>query len=394
MSGIYIHIPFCKQACFYCDFHFSTSLKKKDELIQSLVKELELRKDELNNQTIETIYFGGGTPSLLTNEEIKLLIDSVYENYNVDENPEITLEANPDDLSSNRIIELSKSPVNRLSIGIQSFFEDDLKSMNRAHKADEAKNCLELATKYFDNITIDLIYGIPNMSLKKWNENLNKAFSFGVNHISSYALTVEPKTALDAFIKKGNYPPIDENLALQHFNHLVEKTSEHGFVHYEISNFGKPDFFSKHNTSYWQGKPYIGVGPSAHSFHGSKRSWNVSNNSKYIQSIQNNELPNTIEVLSKQDQYNEYVMTGLRTIWGISLKKIETDFGAEFLQHLKTSAEKFINQGLLVIARETKQSVQYEKITLLLASHNDEILKTTQKGKFLVDGIASELFMI
>ena len=232
MSGIYIHIPFCKQACFYCDFHFSTSLKKKDELIQALVKELQLRKTGWQDQTVETIYFGGGTPSLLTIDELQLLIDTVYKNYNVSINPEITLEANPDDLNEEQIINLSKANFNRLSIGIQSFFEDDLKSMNRAHSASEAKECLESATKYFDNITIDLIYGIPNMSLKKWNENLEIAFKFGVNHISSYALTVESKTALDTFIKKGTYPPINEALALQHFNHLVDITEKQGFVHY------------------------------------------------------------------------------------------------------------------------------------------------------------------
>ncbi|ALJ05955.1 coproporphyrinogen III oxidase [Pseudalgibacter alginicilyticus] len=394
MAGIYIHIPFCKQACFYCDFHFSTSLKKKDTLIQSLVKELELRQNELQNQIVESIYFGGGTPSLLSIDELQLLIGSIYKYYKVSENPEITLEANPDDLSENKMIQLSKSPINRLSIGIQSFFEDDLKSMNRAHNAEEAINCLSFATRFFDNITIDLIYGIPNMSLEKWQENLEKAFSFGVNHVSSYALTVEPKTALDTFIKKGNYPPIDENLALQHFNHLIEKTKGQGFVHYEISNFGKPNFFSKHNTSYWQGKPYLGIGPSAHSFFENQRSWNVSNNSKYIQSIQKSKLPNTIEILSKQDQYNEYIMTGLRTIWGVSLNKVEHDFGADILQHLKTSSEKFINQSLLVIVYETEKPVQDEIFTSEQVPFNDVVLKITQKGKFLVDGIASELFMI
>jgi len=383
MAGIYIHIPFCKQACFYCDFHFSTSLKKKDELIQSLVKEIVLRKDELKRETIETIYFGGGTPSLLTNEELKLIIDSIYKYYNVSEHPEITLEANPDDLTTNRISELAKSQINRLSIGIQSFFEDDLKSMNRAHSSEEAKKCLSEATQYFDNITIDLIYGIPNMSLEKWNENLEIAFGFGVNHISSYALTVESKTALDTFIKKGTYPPIDEKLALQHFNHLIEKTSEQGFVHYEISNFGKPNYFSKHNTSYWQGKPYLGIGPSAHSFNKTTRSWNIANNSKYIQAIQNGSLPNTVEILSIKDQYNEYVMTGLRTIWGVSLLKIENEFGEEYLQHIKTCSEKFIKQGLLVISSDMDDN-----------KNSFEKMVTTQKGKFLVDGIASELFIL
>ena len=385
MSGIYIHIPFCKQACYYCDFHFSTSLKKKDELINALVKELELRKEEFRNQIVETIYFGGGTPSLLSMAELQMLIDTVYKNYEIVQHPEITLEANPDDLTENLIVQLSKSPINRLSIGIQSFFEDDLKSMNRAHSSEEAKSCLLVATRYFDNITIDLIYGIPNMSLEKWNDNLQTAFNFGVNHISSYALTVEPKTALDVFIKKGTYPPIDEALALHHFNYLVEETKKKGFVHYEISNFGKADYFSKHNTSYWQGKSYIGIGPSSHSYNTSQRSWNVSNNMKYIKALNNNEFPNTVELLTLHDKYNEYIMTGLRTIWGVSLEKIEHEFGVNYKKHLLNSAEKFINQDLLII--KTCYSEQSEE-------SQNQIIITTAKGKFLVDGLASELFMI
>jgi len=271
--------------------------------------------------------------------------------------------------------------INRLSIGIQSFFEDDLKSMNRAHNAQEAKQCLEEATKHFDNITIDLIYGIPNMSIGKWHANLQTAFSFGVNHISSYALTVEPKTALDSFIKKGTYPPIDEALALKHFNYLIEDTEKQGFIQYEISNFGKPGYFSKHNSSYWKGKPYLGIGPSAHSFNSETRSWNISNNTKYIQSIRKNELPRTVETLSAKDKYNEYVMTSLRTIWGISLQKVEQDFGQIYLQHLNSSAEKYIIQDLLVVLKELEKS-------------DNLVLKLTKKAKFLADGIASELFMI
>ncbi|MBU2939089.1 radical SAM family heme chaperone HemW [Lacinutrix sp. C3R15] len=382
MSGIYIHIPFCKQACHYCDFHFSTSMKKKDELVHALITELALRKNELKNQVVETIYFGGGTPSLLTNNELLLLINTVHQNYNVSKNTEITLEANPDDLTKDRIVQLSKTPINRLSIGVQSFFEDDLQSMNRAHHAEEAEKCLEYASQYYNNITIDLIYGIPNMSLKKWQANLEKAFSFGVNHISSYALTVEPKTALATFIAKGNYPPIDEDLALQHFNHLVAETQKQGFVHYEISNFGKPNFFSKHNTSYWQGKSYIGIGPSAHSFSKTQRSWNVANNTKYIQSIQNKLLPNTIETLSPQDQYNEYVMTGLRTIWGVSLQKIETNFGIDYKSHILKVSQKYIESGLLKTTSCTSGLIEE---TFIIA---------TQKGKFLVDGIASEMFIV
>ena len=380
MAGIYIHIPFCKQACHYCDFHFSTSIKKKEELLSALKTELVLRKHELHDQTVETIYFGGGTPSLLSIDELHKLIDFIFKNYEVSKNPEITLEANPDDLvsvqaQSKTIFEKYLDiGINRLSIGIQSFFEDDLKSMNRAHSANEAKECLENATKYFDNITIDLIYGIPNMSLEKWNDNLRSTFNFGINHISAYALTVEPKTALDIFIKKGTYPSLNDDLALKHFNLLVSETEKKGFVQYEVSNFGKPGYFSKHNTSYWQGKPYLGIGPSAHSFNGKRRSWNVSNNTKYIQSISQHELPSEMEDLSGKEMFNEYVMTGLRTIWGISLDKIKIEFGSEYIESLEISAEKYIKDGLLF--------------------KENQILKTTNKGKFLADGIASDLFLI
>lgn len=312
MAGIYIHIPFCKQACFYCDFHFSTSLKKKDELIACLIKEIEIRKDELQNQIIETIYFGGGTPSLLTTQEIHSIIDAVYANHTVIEKPEITLEANPDDLLEEKIIELSKSPINRLSIGIQSFFEKDLKLMNRAHNSKEAKKCLEIATQYFSNISLDLIYGIPDCTHQEWKENIQTALSFEIPHISSYALTVEPKTALDSFIKKGIIKNVDDEKAEEQFNILIDELQKANFVHYETSNFGKQGFFSKNNSSYWLGKPYLGIGPSAHSFDGETRSWNVRNNSKYINTIQQNKLPIEREILSKKDRYNEYIMTGLR----------------------------------------------------------------------------------
>ncbi|MBE7686662.1 radical SAM family heme chaperone HemW [Tenacibaculum finnmarkense genomovar ulcerans] len=374
MAGIYIHIPFCKQACFYCDFHFSTSLKKKDELISCLITELEIRKNELQNELIETIYFGGGTPSLLSSEEITSLLNAIYKHYKVIENPEITLEANPDDLSEEKILELANSPINRLSIGVQSFFEEDLKSMNRAHNSKEAKECLSIVTRYFDNITVDLIYGVPDMSNERWKENLQIAFDFGVNHISSYALTVEPKTVLDSFVKNGKYPEPDETEAKEHFDILVAETAKNGFVHYEISNFGKPAYFSKHNTSYWLGKKYIGIGPSAHSFSKTHRSWNIANNAKYIKELQEGKLPNEQEELLEEDQFNEYLMTGLRTIWGVSLAEIQANFKACFKEDLLKSSKKFIAEGLLIIENNT--------------------LKTTPKGKFLADGLASELFRI
>ena len=384
MSGIYIHIPFCKQACHYCDFHFSTNLKKKDEMVLALAKEIEMRKSEFQDEIVETIYFGGGTPSILQIEDLKFLIDAVYRNFKVVENPEITVEANPDDLTENRIIELSKNKVNRLSIGIQSFFEDDLKLMNRAHNVEEAKNYLEIATQYFDNISIDLIYGIPDssqsgeqakqMSNEKWLQNIETALSFGVPHISSYALTVEPKTALHSFIQKGIIPQPDDEVAQEHFQILVDKLSENGFIHYELSNFGKENYFSKNNSSYWLGKKYIGIGPSAHSYDGKNRGWNISNNSLYIKSIQENKLPIEIETLTKTDRYNEYIMTGLRTIWGVSFERIEQEFGKTYLDYLNQQAAKFIEDHLLFV--------------------DDNILRTTKKGKFLSDGIASDLFLL
>ena len=374
MSGIYIHIPFCKQACHYCDFHFSTSLKKKDELVLALVKELELRKDEFKNELVETIYFGGGTPSLLTNDQLSLLIDSVYKNYKVSKNPEITLEANPDDLTAIRIKELSQTSINRLSIGIQSFFETDLKLMNRAHNVEEAKNCLKEAIKYFDNISLDLIYGIPGLSNKRWIENIDTALSYNIPHISSYALTVEPKTALESFIKKGIIQNVNDDLAQQQFHILIEKLEAHGFVQYELSNFGKPNYFSRNNSAYWQGKHYLGIGPSAHSFNGNERGWNVRNNAKYIKALQENRVPMEIETLSKTDKYNEYVMTGLRTIWGVSIEKVERDFGLNYKNYLLEQADNHLKNDLLYL--------------------DDNKLLVTKKGKFLSDGIASDLFKI
>ena len=374
MSGIYIHIPFCKQACYYCDFHFSTSLKKKDELVNCLIREIELRKDELNNEVIETIYFGGGTPSLLSQLELDAIIDAVYQNHSVISSPEITLEANPDDLNEANIKELSESKVNRLSIGIQSFFDEDLQLMNRAHTTEDAKNCLSLATRYFENITLDLIYGIPGLSNEKWRQNIATALSFEIPHISSYALTVEPKTALESFIKKGTIAPVNDEQAQQRFAILLDELDAHNFVHYELSNFGKKGFFSKNNSAYWKGKSYLGIGPSAHSFDGRQRSWNVRNNSKYIQAIQKNELPIERETLSKIDRYNEYIMTGLRTMWGVSLKNVAEEYGETYLEYLTQQSDKYITQQLLYIDKGK--------------------LKTTKKGKFLSDGIASDLFKL
>jgi len=352
-------------------------------MIQALAKELVLRRNELT-RPIESIYFGGGTPSLLSIDDLQFLIKTVCQNYTVVDNPEITLEANPDDLNSEKIKCLANSPINRLSIGIQSFYEEDLQFMNRTHTANEAVKCLKEATPYFDNITVDLIYGIPNLTSKKWRHNLQTVFDLGIKHLSSYALTVEPKTALANFIKSGKYPPVEDNLAREHFNILIEETKKHDFIQYEISNFGKENYFSKHNTSYWQGQHYLGIGPSAHSFNGTSRSWNIANNALYLKSLAQNKLPNETEILSQKERFNETIMTGLRTIWGVSLDKIEQNFGITYKTQLLKSSEKYIVQGLLekVTSSSPEQSGHIEK------------LKLTPKGLFLADGIAADLFVV
>jgi oxygen-independent coproporphyrinogen-3 oxidase len=373
VAGIYIHIPFCKQACHYCDFHFSTSVKKKHELVQSLCRELELRKSELT-ETVETIYFGGGTPSLLTAEELDLLLECVDTNYSIIDSPEITLEANPDDLTPEKIRELSDSKVNRLSIGIQSFFEEDLKMMNRAHNVKEALECIKNAIPHFKNISVDLIYGIPGMARDRWLENIRTAISLGVPHLSCYALTIEPKTALDNFIKKGLMAPMDDALAQEHYTILIEETEKMGFINYEFSNFGKEGYQSQNNMAYWRGKSYLGIGPSAHSYDGTVRSWNVNNNTKYIKSIEKNQLPIEREVLSEKDKYNEYIMTRLRTQWGVSLREVDENFGRDYRKYLMTQAQRSIENELL--------------------SLENNILTITKKGKFLCDGIAADLFLV
>ena len=375
MAGIYIHIPFCKQACFYCDFHFSTSTKYQDEMVQALAKELELQKHILANDVIQTIYFGGGTPSLLSITQINYLLETINKNYALASKLEITLEANPDDLTQEKLQALAQTPINRLSIGVQSFDDKTLLYMNRSHNARQALASIKQAQNLgFENITIDLIYGVPHISDAQWQAELNQAFALQVPHISAYALTVEPKTALASFIQKGKYKAIDEDLALAHFNTLVSETKKQGFVQYEISNFGKPDFFSKHNTAYWQGKKYLGIGPSAHSFFDNTRMWNVANNIKYIKSLAENSIPNESEILSKTDLYNEYLMTQLRTIWGVNSNYIKTHFGDNYVDYFLKQSKKHLKQKTLVLM--------------------DDNYVLNQKGKFLADGIISELFYI
>lgn len=375
MASIYIHIPYCKQQCTYCNFHFRIAQNDKEEMLRSIKKEIKLRQSYLNDARISSIYFGGGTPSILNKEEIKSLIETIYNNFRIDPDAEITLECNPDDLNTKKLLELKKIGINRLSIGIQSFDDADLKFMNRSHNAKEALSCIQFAKESgFDNITIDLIYGLPNQSNENWKKNLAKMLSLDIQHFSAYSLTVEPKTKLKHLIDKKLVTPLDDKITVEHFNTLVEIANENNFIHYEISNFGKEGFFSNHNSGYWKNKHYLGVGPSAHSFNGSSRQWNVASNKQYIEKINGNESYFEVEQLSNTQQYNEYIFTALRTIWGVELDYINNQFGQEALNYFK---KQVINWG-------NKGKIKQEKNTYRL----------TKKGKLYADAIASDLFIV
>jgi oxygen-independent coproporphyrinogen-3 oxidase len=376
MPGIYVHIPFCRQACHYCDFHFSTSLANKDRFQEALKKEISLRKNYLpdTSQKIQTIYFGGGTPSLLSTDEWNIIFEELQSNFEIATDAEITLEANPDDLTKEKVRELSSTPINRLSIGIQSFFEEDLRWMNRAHTAQQAEASVKaVQDKGFENITIDLIYGVPTLSPEKWKTNLQKAFELRVPHISSYCLTIEPKTALADMVKKQKVKGVDELQGIAHFNIMLEEMRTHDFIQYEISNFCRDGFYSKHNSNYWKGEPYIGFGPSAHSFDGSSRQWNVANNAQYIRSLEENKLQFEREELTMDQRYNEYVMTSLRTMWGSNLEHIHGAFGSNYEKHFLEEAKPYLTSGDLIRIENS--------------------LFLTDKGKLLADAIASDLFI-
>lgn len=375
MAGIYLHIPFCKQACYYCDFHFSTSLNKKDLFVKALKKEILLQKNYLSAEWIKTIYFGGGTPSLLSGAELQEIFDALNKNFNIDPDAEITLEANPDDLSIEKIKELKETPVNRFSIGIQSFHDEDLIWMNRAHRSEEATRSVKLAQDSgFDNITIDLIYGMPILTEHKWRNNLQIAFALEVKHISAYNLTIETGTAFGHAVKEGKMKEVDDERSAEQFNIMLEAMSNAGFVQYEISNFCKDSAFSKHNSNYWLKEKYLGLGPSAHSFNGESRQWNIANNSLYIQSIQKGELNFEKEELSVFQRYNEYVLTSLRTMWGTDLEHIKSAYGVEFSEYCLKEAGNYIASG----------NLRTEGNKLFL----------TNKGKLIADKIASDLFWI
>lgn len=373
MAGIYLHVPFCKQACHYCNFHFSTSLKSKNDFISALLEEIALQRSYLQGEHIDTIYFGGGTPSLLSTAEINLILDRLNANFSINTGVEISLEANPDDLHLQKLAELKTAGINRLSIGIQSFFEEDLRWMNRAHNATQSLACIEAAQNAgFYNLTIDLIYGTPGLTDEKWYENVHRAIALDIQHLSCYALTVEPKTALDHFISTKQYADVDADQQARQFLLLMDWTEAAGYEHYEISNFAKPGWRSKHNTAYWLGKKYLGLGPSAHSFNGVSRLWNVANNGLYIQSILKGEVPAEIEVLTEVQRLNEYIMTSLRTMEGLSVGYVANNFGEATAEKIISSAKKFIDAGHMV--------------------WDGERLRLTREGKLMADGIAAELF--
>ncbi|RQO30085.1 coproporphyrinogen III oxidase [Taibaiella sp. KBW10] len=372
MAGIYIHIPFCKQACNYCNFHFSTSLRQKDEVVAAICKELVLRKDYLYEQVVETVYFGGGTPSLLDEGSLMQIWETIFKHYPKIALKEATLEANPDDMSRDYAQMLRRTPTNRLSMGVQSFFEQDLRFMQRAHTANEAETAIKRAQDAgFDDMTIDLIYGTPGLTNTSWRENMLKAIQFQIPHISAYALTVEEKTLLAHQIEKGKAPaPLNEQAA-QQFELMEEMLPMAGFDHYEISNFALPGKYALHNTNYWKGVHYLGIGPSAHSFNGHSRQWNVANNSLYVKGIETN-LPNEeLEILSPEDQINEYILTSLRTMWGIDMHYVGNRFG-----------------------KEIKQALAAKMIPFLLGQvqQKDEQYTLTKAGKLFADGIAADLF--
>lgn len=385
MAGIYIHIPFCKKACHYCNFHFSTSFALKDSFINSLIREIDLVASSLTadnknksipylcDEIVETIYFGGGTPSLLSGDDLNRILEKLHFNFTIKEDAEITFEANPDDISFSKLEEWKNAGINRLSIGVQSFFEEDLLWMNRAHNAGQALNAVRAALQEgFNNITIDLIYGTPALSDDKWEHNVKLALQLGVPHLSCYALTVEPSTALEKMIKLQKSADVEPEKQASQFLLLTEWMKTAGYEHYEISNFARPGMRSRHNSGYWQGKRYLGLGPSAHSFNGISRQWNVANNALYIKALENNILPIEIENLTPVQQFNEYIMTSLRTIEGLDLTYIKKKFGDEDVSQIQHFMQPFIESG---------------KVRL-----QSNIFRLTTEGMLYADGIASSLF--
>lgn len=375
MAGIYLHIPFCKQACHYCDFHFSTSLNNKKEFLEAIRKEIVLRKTYLEGETIKTIYLGGGTPSLLNENEIKSLFEKLHDSFRIEADAEVTLEANPDDLTKAKLKGFINAGINRLSIGVQSFFDEDLAFMNRAHTAQQAVSGIKQSQDTgIENISIDLIYGTPTLSNERWLQNIQNTVDLSVPHVSAYNLTVEPKTALAKFIRSGKLKELSEEKGAEQFEMLIKEMKECGFLHYEISNFCKEGYHSRHNSSYWKKDKYIGLGPSAHSFDGNSRQWNVANNALYNRSLLSNSLDFEKEILTEDQKYNEYILTTLRTIWGTDVKVIESEFGEEKKSYCLDEAQIHLKAKNLIL--------EGNKLFL------------TDKGKLISDRIAADLFYI
>jgi len=374
MPGVYIHIPYCRKACHYCNFHFSTTLRSKPEMVASILTELELQRDFLKGAPLSSVYLGGGTPSLLDISELVQIFDRIAGLHQLEPGAEITLEANPDDLTPEKLQQLRDyTPVNRLSIGIQSFSDTDLQWMNRAHNATHARACLEDALKAgFSDLTIDLIYGAPVTSDEQWAENLQTAIEYGIPHLSCYCLTVEEGTALHHFVGKGQQSPVDEEKAARQFEYLQREAERAGYEHYEISNFALPGRYARHNSSYWLGEPYLGIGPAAHSFDGENRQWNIANNALYINSLRDETIPFEREVLSTAQRYNEYVMTSMRTKWGTDKRKIAADFG-EFTDLFQQGIQSYLESGHI--------------------EEDKGIYRLSRMGKLLADRIASDLFV-
>jgi putative oxygen-independent coproporphyrinogen III oxidase len=373
MAGIYLHIPFCKQACNYCNFHFSTSLLYKNDFVSALLKEIVIQKEYLVDETVETVYFGGGTPTLLNSEDVKKIMETLRSVFKIDTEAEITFEANPDDITTEKLKELKAAGINRLSIGVQSFFEEDLIWMNRAHNAQQSIYSIEASqAEGFSNISIDLIYGTPTLSNECWKKNLEQAIGFNIPHLSCYALTVEPKTPLYKLVRQKKIADINTDRQAAQFLLLMDFLDAAGYEHYEISNFSKPGKRSRHNSSYWQGKNYLGLGPSAHSYNGSERQWNVANNHLYIQSLRENKMLFDKETLTSTQKLNEYIMVSLRTIEGCDIDYIEKRFGKNASGSILDNATPSINSSKLILANSK--------------------LFLTQEGKLLADGITADLF--
>lgn len=379
MAGIYIHIPFCKSKCAYCNFFSVVTGKQRADFLDALKKEAVIRKSYINNEEVKTVYFGGGTPSLLKPDEVQSVIDVLYKNFNISGNAEITLEANPDTVSMELLKDFNTVGINRLSVGIQSFHDDDLQYLSRKHDSEHALQVLDWANMIgFQEVTMDLIYGIPTLTEEKWARNLDIFFSKGISHLSAYALTIEPKTALGQRIGKGVAAPVDEDATIRHYEMLVERAEKEGFEHYEISNFAKPGHYSRHNCSYWTGEKYLGLGPSAHSFDGVSRQWNVANVMEYcklISDFQNSLEMNWFEkeILTSDDRYNEYVMTSLRTRWGCDIVEIREKFGEKYQKCFEKNIVPYLEDGRLV--------------------RNGSCYALTENGMLFADGIAAELFV-